>query len=774
MLFYVETICARSMRKLIAFLLLSASFASYSQNFEDQWTGLFSYVSVKGISQGNDQVFVGAENAVFTYDLIGQQINTISTVNGLSGERISSIYYSEGFGVLVIGYENGLIEIKIDGEENILKVVDILEKPTIPPDSKRINHFNEYEGNLYISTAFGISVYDLSRLEFGDTYFIGDQGTQINITQTTILEPYIYASTLGNRVRRAEIDNPDLIDFAEWTTIGGVVNVAGIQALGDEIYIARVNNTVARLQGNNFVNVADLGSPIVDFKSENDLLTVTTEANIQTYSPGFSLVSRVNSLPNFEYILQSGMALNNSFYMGTTEQGLLIVPFGTTNATQILPDGPILNQSFALDTSPNNLWVSFGDVSQTFNPFPLKFRGISNLRDSTWTNIPATDLFEASNLVHVAINPANTEQVYFSSFQKGLLRIQDQQPEVLFDDTNTNGVLEEAIVGGNDSGIRIFGADFDRDNNLWFVQSKTNDGLKRLTPGGQFQNFNFENVIDGPGELALTKLKISREGFVFFGSEKNGLIAYNPGGNEYNRITEQAGNGNLPSPRVRALAFDNQNRLWIGTAKGLRVLFNVSGFFDPEANTESQPIIIEEDGVGQELLAQQFITDIEVDGSNNKWVATSASGVFYFSSNGQETLMRFTKDNSPLPSNNVQDIAIDEVSGRVYFATVNGLVAFDGTSTAPRDDLENVYAYPNPVRPGFSGNVTIDGLTARANVKITDIEGNLVFETTSQGGSVLWDTTAFGGYKVASGVYMVLISTDDFLETKVSKIMIVR
>jgi ligand-binding sensor domain-containing protein len=136
--------------------------------------------------------------------------------------------------------------------------------------------------------------------------------------------------------------------------------------------------------------------------------------------------------------------------------------------------------------------------------------------------------------------------------------------------------------------------------------------------------------------------------------------------------------------------------------------------------------------------------------------------------------LRFNKDNSPLPSNNVQDIAIDALSGRVYFATINGLVAFDGSSTAPRDDLENVYAYPNPVRPGFTGNVTIDGLTSNANVKITDIEGNLVFETTSEGGSVQWDTSAFGQYKVASGVYMILITTDDAFETKVSKVMIVR
>ncbi|HBR53756.1 MAG TPA: ABC transporter substrate-binding protein, partial [Flavobacteriaceae bacterium] len=107
---------------------------------------------------------------MFTYDLSTEEIETLSTINGLSGELISTLYYSEQFGLLVIGYESGLIEIAIDGEENILTVVDILNKPTIPPDQKRINQFNEFNGNLYIAAEFGISVFDLSVLEFGDTY----------------------------------------------------------------------------------------------------------------------------------------------------------------------------------------------------------------------------------------------------------------------------------------------------------------------------------------------------------------------------------------------------------------------------------------------------------------------------------------------------------------------------------------------------------------------------------------------------------------------------
>ena len=174
----------------------------------------------------------------------------------------------------------------------------------------------------------------------------------------------------------------------------------------------------------------------------------------------------------------------------------------------------------------------------------------------------------------------NPDEVYFSSFQQGLLRVTAQQPEVLFDENNTNGALERIIINGDDAGIRIFGSQFDREGNLWFVQSKTNDGLKRLNVSGSFNQFNFEDIIDGESELALTHLNISREGFVFFGTQQNGMLGYNPQTNSFNRITENAGNGNLPSTRVRALAFDNNNRLWIGTARGLRVLFNVAGFFD--------------------------------------------------------------------------------------------------------------------------------------------------------------------------------------------------
>jgi len=765
------------MKQIASIIAVMQVFFLQAQNFENNWTGYFSYASLKSISQGNDKIYAAAENSIFIYDLSTQETETISTINGLSGKEITTAYYSENYGLYVVGYKNGLIEIVIDGDENILKVVDIREKLTIPPDSKQINHFYEYNDKLYISTGYGISVYNMGALEFGDTYYIGDLGGQIAVTQTTVFGDLIYASTSNNGIKSALVNDENIIDYQEWTTssLGGY---KGIQTLGTELYVLNNTNILFKQDSDlGFIEIDSFSSSVIDFGVQSNILTITTENTVQAFEEGYNLLAEVNNLMGYDYTLQSGFYFNNIFYLGTSTLGMLVVPESPQEALQVLPAGPLYNQPFSIDASPGQLWVSYGDVDLTFNPFPLTRKGISNFKNEAWKNIKYDSLInqlgvnDVNDLVYVKINPENPFVSYMSSYQKGLLKLNGQEPSILYNETNSP---MDIALENEDEGIRVYGADFDREQNLWFVQSKIDNGLLKLTPDGQFQTIDISNIIDAESELALSKVAVSRTGYVFFGAVENGLIGYNPTTNQFNKIGEGLGSGNLPTTDIKALVFDNQNRLWIGTRKGLRVLYSVGSFFESGAETDAQPIIILEDGVPQELLFLQSITDIEVDGSNNKWISTATSGVFYLSSNGQETLFRFTSDNSPLPSDNVLDIAIDDSSGKVYFATKDGLVAFNGTSTAARDDLENVYAFPNPVRPNFTGNVTIKGLTAKANVKITDITGNLVFETTSEGGSVQWDTTAFGKYKVASGVYLILITSDDNLQTKVAKIMIIR
>lgn len=759
------------MIKKLVLLCLFYSATVVSQSFENDWRGFFSFQNVVAMTEGDDRLIVAAENAVMIYDFVTKDITTVTPVNGLSGERISALFYSETHNIIFIGYETGLIELILE-DRSILKVVDILNKPTVPPNIKKINGFNQFDDKVYIAADYGVSTFNLTGMEFGDTYYIGWQGGFIKVYQTEVHEGYIYA--VGqNIVKRAQLSNPNLIHYSAWGTVSEQ-QFLNIDAFNGALYTLSNGNQLYRFNGVGFDPFYTFPQNNVNFFSDENYMTVVSNTQAYTFDVNMAVINTVTGLPDYEYQLSYGLTYGNAVYLGTKDDGVLVVPFGSTTAEQILPNGPLMNFPFSIDAAPGRLWVVYGDHTLTYNPYPLNSRGASLFLNEKWINIPFEDLFETRELSHVKINPYDPSQAFISSMIDGLLKIKDSVPEILYN--NTNSTIEIQNPDPEGVGIRILGADFDRDGNLWFVQSMSNKSLYKMSSSGQIQGFDISSVINNPvnNEYALTKLTVERDGSVFFGTGQSGVIGYNPALNKFRRITEDLGNGNLASNHVKSIATDSRNQIWIGTFKGLRVLYNVSGFFDEGANVDTQPIIIMENGIPQELLYQQVIMDIEVDGANNKWVATATSGVFYFSPNGQETLLHFTKDNSPLPSNTILDIAIDPVSGEVFFATLNGLVSYRGSRTAPRENLQNLRAFPNPVRPGFNGNVTIDGLTDKANVKITDVNGNLVYEEVSNGGSILWDTTAFGKYRVASGVYFIMATTADAMETNIAKVMIIR
>lgn len=768
------------MKRSLYLLVLLCYISVNGQSFENSWLGHYSYNSVVDLSFSSEKIYAASENAFFTYNLQSNEIGKVSTVNGLSGETISTAYYSDATQKYVLGYENGLFEVYFEDTKQVQKVVDIVNKPTIPPNKKKLNHITEYNGILYIATNYGISLYDIEALEFNDTYFIGPNGSQIEVRQTTIQGEYIYAAT-NTGIYRAIINNDNLIDFNQWELVTGS-NWAGIVAFGNDLYAIGTNKQMYKYDGTTFsiqTQIPQYETSLEDFKVNNAYMIVVNNAKVHVYDNQLTEVLEVDTLDDYENIeFNAALILNNTIYLGTQSQGMLEAAFPMpTTATQILPDGPLLNNTFAMRAIPNELWVVYGDYDTSFNPYPLDNRGVSHLQDMSWTNIPYTDEFDAKSLVSVTVNPSNTSQVFVSSFFSGILQIEDNAPVNILNTTNSG--LESLDIGvPTYIDIRVGETKYDVNGDLWVLTSRIENGVKVLRSGGQWESFAVSEIIGDPlnGELGLSKLEITQGGIKFIASQSHGLLAFDetrsPGSRFISLVEEEA--GNLPSPSVTALALDKSGNLWIGTTNGIRVYFGADNIFNDSNPQTNDIIIVEEDGVPKELLFQQQLTDIEVDGSNNKWIATSASGVFYMSPDGTETLAHFTKDNSPLPSNTVTDIEIDAESGRIYMGTTKGIVSFQGTATAPKETLENVYAFPNPVRPGFNGNLSITGLTNKANVKITDIEGNLVYEATSVGGTLLWDLTAFGRHKVASGVYLILISNEDGSETKVTKVMIVR
>jgi ligand-binding sensor domain-containing protein len=760
------------------FIILLFQLGFSQQNLN--WKGYFSYSAIKDISESTSKVYAAAENALFTKNLTTSEIKTINSIDGLSGQTISALYHSDTFNKTVVGYQDGLIIVINDADGTILNVVDIINK-NIPANIKKINHFMEHEGILYISCDFGIVQYKLATLEFGDTYFIGPNGLEIKIYQTAILNNEIYAVTQNNGIKKANINNPNLNDFSQWITFdNGFWN--GLVTFNNQLIGMNLDTNIYRYNGSFFQLVGNLGQAGLDIRATPNYLVVAGASKVLIFNQSLTqnaaiLNSQVTAIP---VTFSCATVIDSTIFIGTNENGLLSSTITAPTAFEfILPDGPIMNNMFSITSSPTNLWAVYGGYDINYNPFlyigfsPSAF-GISKYNEENgWLNIPYSDVLGTKAMVRIGVNPNDESQVYVGSYFSGLLKIESDIPTILYNQTNTGNNGLEAIMDGPNISVRVNGTTFDRSGNLWVTNSRVKRGLVTLKSGGQWQSYNMEAILDNYLDNDFSRIAIDRSGTKWIGTSKNGVVAFNENANVFKKLSIGADLGNLPSASVRAIAVDNRNQVWIGTTRGLRVLSS-TGSYNSENQMKANPIIILENDLAQELLFEQFITDIAVNGSNQKWISTADSGVFLVSPNGQETIYQFTKDNSPLPSNTVNDIEINAVSGEVFFATDKGLVSFKGTSTRPAENLDAVYVYPNPVRPGFDGTVKIAGLISKANIKITDIEGNLVYETTSEGGTIEWDTTAFGKHKVASGVYMIFVAAEDASETAVKKVMIVR
>ncbi len=791
------------LKKITCFLFLMLSLIGHSQNFSTLWDGYFSYYNIKDVAQSETKLYAASENAIFSYDLTTNEIETISTIEGLSGETITTIHYSAEYQVLVIGYQTGLIEIYFESDGAILSIVDIPEKETIAPNKKIINHFNEQNGLIYISTDYGISVYNLQRLEFGDTFIIGNGGSQIAVKQTAVLGDFIYAACgNGNAIKKAAINNPNIIDFQQWQMLNNG-SFSFIESIDDKLYAIKSNNTIYEIVNDNFNSLFTYGEVAVDMRSVNNKLVVATLTHAYIYNSNFNVISTASTNADFDTQFTSATITETDIYIGTKNFGVLKTELANPQEfVSIKPDGPLRNDIFKITAENNELWATFGGYDVFSNPYPIQSFGISHLIDEAWTNTPYDSVLTAKNLNEIAINPFNTSQVFISSFFSGLLELNNGIPTILYNQTNSG--LESLDIGDpNYVDIRVGGLAFDRAGLLWSMTSLTKKPLKSYNPStGSWQSYSFEEIIPNPINDDAgygSDLVIDNNGTKWTTSLRNGVIAYNENGGErkIRRLYNQE--QNMPDTQVRSLAIDKRNQLWIGTFRGLRILYNTSNFLTDPSPRASE-IVIVEDGVPKELLSLQFITDIKVDGSNNKWIGTANSGIFYFSPDGQETIYHFTTENSPLPSNQIRDISIDAQSGKVFIATSRGLVSFSSGGTKPVDALVDAFVYPNPVRPEYNllgaadlndinNGVKIKGLTENVNVKITDIEGNLVAEAQSRvnlrsskagynfaidGGTAIWNGKNLGNNIVASGVYLILINDLDSFETKVLKLLIIR
>lgn len=753
-------------------------------DYSNSWEDFFSYNKVKDFEKVGETIYALSDNGVFIYNTTTEEIRKLSSVQGLSGETTSAIHYNESFNRLVIGYENGLIEV-IDEDGTISISADIVNFNQ--SGEKRINDISEFNNKLYLSTPFAVVVYDIERLEFGDTYFIGNNSSSVKIKETVVFNDRIYAATEVG-IFTADITSPNLIDFNNWQQ----------PFMGDFTHITTFNNRLFTVQGTNIheisggslTTVRSYADTIIGFKASTTNIAVAFATSASILNLSLNQVLNVAANTTFDYTLNTAMAIDNVLFLATNEFGILSAPFATVNnLSEIHPEGPLTNDVFALEAESDHLWVVYGGYTNTFAPTTER-KGFSHYNGENWVTVNYSATQPFPDMVSITMDPSNPEKVFISCFNEtqnvntiqtaGLITVENDLVTNFYNHINS-GLEDLRATNPNATSIRVSGSAFDRQGNLWMTNIRTPTELKKLSSSGAWSGVDISSIKEA-NAFGLTEVAVDRSNSIWIGSRGDGALVYNENGNRMRALTTQPTRGGLPNANVRTVAADRNNRIWIGTLSGLVVYNNASGLFDADVY-DAEPVIILDDGIPKKLLGDQTVNSIVVDGANNKWFGTDNGGVIYTNPSGQTTLANFSTQNSPLPSNRIVKIAVDDTTGKVYFATDKGVVAYKSNVAPFGDTLGDVYAYPNPALREHS-TVTIDGrngthLPKGTNVKILDVAGNLVYETNVvegqelQGGKVVWNKTNLAGKKVASGVYIVLLSNDDASETSVTKIAIV-
>jgi hypothetical protein len=322
--------------------------------------------------------------------------------------------------------------------------------------------------------------------------------------------------------------------------------------------------------------------------------------------------------------------------------------------------------------------------------------------------------------------------------------------------------------------------DIDDEGNLWMINSKSSVPLIVKKKDNTWTSIDIGATMKNRN---IYDLEVGKSGFIWVaaptGNNIGGLLVYNTNETIDNISDDQSyfystglGTGNLPSQDVKCVLEDLDEEIWIGTASGLAVIYNQEAAFTG-SNSDAQQILIEQDGNVQVLMENEVITDIEVDGANRKWVATEGSGVFLLSEDGQQEILRLTKENSPLFSNIVYDIAIDQYNGDIYFATSDGVLSLRYTATGSMDAYQSVFAFPNPVNSDYDGIVAVKGLSKDSDFKVTDLTGNIVFHGISLGGQAIWDLKDISGNRVSTGVYLIYCNSESGAKDAVAKLLVI-
>lgn len=744
------------------------------------WREHLPFTSGFAVDQSPDKVYLATNNGVVILRKDDRSIERLARSNGLTDVSLTTLGYHQATGSLFIGYKNGNLDLVVDNQ--IINVNDI-KRSTVVQGGKTIQKIRFIDNNAYICTNFGIVVFDMIRREVKSTLYP-------SLLNPEIFDVYghegkIYAST-SKGLFYADLDNPFLPYQEAWTReplLGGrpirqavFYNGSWIVSRYNTASVENETDTLFRITNGN-LEIFRQGDGVTSLASKGNRLIVTNDYNLFVIDGDYNDFAAVTTYgvdgsprPTMAIFDQND---DNVFWLSDLSVGLArsaaIYTFDRYTA-----DGPKTSNAFQLQHGNGVLWVSTGAYNVEYSP-TYSIEGLFRYKNGSWDDFQfptQTDYFR--DVVSVAMDPNDPEHLFAASYSNGVAEIRNGELVQVFNKASGSMIgLSSDSSAEND--IRVSDIKLDKNGRLWAAVTGSRYPIQMRDSDGEWHRYTFTNAINEKfcGPVMIDSLNqvwtiLYDRGILISKYEENELQSFK-------LMNDQLGNGSLPSNKVFCMAVDQESQVWIGTAKGIGVFYSPEAILEPNTsvNWESQQIVFNQGGFNQNLLEAEEVISIYVDGANRKWCGTRSAGLFLISPNGEEQIQHFTAENSPLLSNTILTLTMDEKTGELYIGTDLGICSYRTDATKGGEKFGYVYAFPNPVEPNYDGPIAITGLVRDTDVKITDVSGNLVYNTKSNGGTAIWNGRRFSGERAATGVYLVFCTNEDGSQTKVTKILLI-
>jgi hypothetical protein len=710
------------------------------------WRTHISFNAIHAVASTASTTYAAADNGVMVFNKADNSISTLTKLQGLGSSTITAIEVDVARQQLLIAYTDGVLDII---KPNEVITFNRLKNSTTISGSKKINHIFVRGTMAYLSTDYGVVIFDLTQLEVKETYRdLGVAGTALKILESTFMGDSIFLAT-EQGVIAGDLDD-NLLDFSNWKRFNTGAfngNIKSITLFNNQVYAAVDNSGIYQYNSGSWQLQSYLQNLIYLSMKGNNNLIIVEESNIWQISPSNTLTPIATDKISTPLVAIEDNEGN--MWIGDNHYGLVSNISGSFE--QYLPNAPSFSNSHRLKYAQNLLYNNKGVLHAVSGGFDVNYTPLQNeaslnyFMDGVWMTQPSFPNLNLTDVDFIAT------KIYIASYDYGLHVIHESFGQDFYNHTNST------LVNNRITAVEASKA------GLWVAEYGVAKPLHLFNPvDNSWQSFSI------PYQYP-TEIKTDYLGQVWMINNPSlggGLVVYKKETNQVAYLTEASGKGALPSRSVFSIAMDHDGQVWVGTAAGVAYFPDPSRVFSPGLNSV-KPIF-----GNRNLLSDERVISMEVDGGNRKWMGTER-GVWLFDPFGETQVYNFNIDNSPLISNRVADIEINQQSGEVFFLSSNGIVSFRADATASEYRFDKVKIFPNPVTSRFNGLVGISGLSTNATVKITDVSGKLIWQTYANGGTATWNVRDYNGNRAATGIYLVLAVSVDGSESVVGKIAVV-